>query len=542
MLWKRLIKPRGDMPLHVLAVIGFTTFFLLTRLPRLGTDIINPDGVNWHYRSEQFIVGLKTKQFEKTYQHYHPGVTLMWIAGVSIELLRQISPLDRVYTHYNFEIFHFIAKYSLVFVQLFLSIITIYLLTKVLGFKKAFLTVCLFSFEPFFLGNSRLLHLDVLLSLFLFNGLLLGYLGMLELSLGAVGKPFRHLVYNLGVGSFLALGFLTKSVGILGLVYVVGCMAIRPFVQSLRKRQGSWQYTLLHLGFVVIAFGFVLFIVFPALWKAPVAPLLDIFDEAERVGVRKGHGQIVLGEYTRDAGIIFYPLVLLMKLSPFTVVGVLVGVWGVWQYARASRGLEKLQRHRGISLLGYLSFFYLGYLALMTFPTKKIDRYMLPMFPYLCLVAVFGYEVLLVRYRRSVVLTVVLAMFLFLFYPAAKLFPYYFTYTSPVFGNATYAHKIIAQKPFGVGVHDLKEYILSTYGYYPALGFYDVKPMRAIYKNSRIFDIRESGTSNYDLLILGPNEEMPEKVLKSDAVFVLQDSIYINGLEYWKIYGKENSQ
>ena len=85
----------------------------------------------------------------------------------------------------------------------------------------------------------------------------------------------------------------------------------------------------------------------------------------------------------------------------------------------------------------------------------------------------------------------------------------------------------------------LKDQILKKYGYYPTLGFIDVKPMEAIYKASRVFDIRVYGTKNYDLLVLGVNEEIPQKVLDSNYSWNLNHVMYINGLEYWKVYVKE---
>ena len=47
---------------------------------------------------------------------------------------------------------------------------------------KAFLVVMLFSLEPFFVANSRVLHLDVLLTLLLLNGLLLAYMNLKKFS------------------------------------------------------------------------------------------------------------------------------------------------------------------------------------------------------------------------------------------------------------------------------------------------------------------------------------------------------------------------
>ena len=153
----------------------FIILFLLTRVTRLGKDEINPDAVNWHYRSEQFVVGLKTLDFKKTYQHYHPGVTLMWIVGPTVEIIKQIYPAENIYSQFNFEVFHFASKFVLVFVQLVLTLAILYQLSKIIGFTKAYFVIALYSLEPFFVGNSRLLHLDVLLTLFLFLSFLVQF-------------------------------------------------------------------------------------------------------------------------------------------------------------------------------------------------------------------------------------------------------------------------------------------------------------------------------------------------------------------------------
>src|SRR3989304_2936708 len=116
------------------ALVFFIIVFGMTRFLMLGPDEINPDGVNWHYRSQQFIVGLKSGDFERTYQHYHPGVTLMWITGAPIEIYKQITGYT-TYDQYNFLGFNTVAKISVVLAQLVLTFILLYYLSKVAGFK-----------------------------------------------------------------------------------------------------------------------------------------------------------------------------------------------------------------------------------------------------------------------------------------------------------------------------------------------------------------------------------------------------------------------
>lgn len=502
--------------IKILLIGVFTLAFLATRIPRLANDVINPDGVNWHFRSQQFVVGLKTLDFDKTYQHYHPGVTLMWISGIPIEIYKQITGIQ-FYDVSNFQSFDLVAKISVVTAQLILSFIVLKLLTKIIGFEKAFITLVLFTFEPFVVGNSRLYHMDILVTLFLFIGLLYAFINL--------RKPaVRSSIF---VGLFLALAFLTKSIAIGGFLYILGYMV-------LSKSKGKY-IAIVALGFIVFTFLF-----FPALWKNPIYYLSEIFSEAERVGIRKGHGQILFGEYTRDAGIFFYPLVLLMRVSPLVLIGVVL--FKVFSFKKVRHLFSSVKEKLG-NLTVFLGIFYIGYIFVMMFPSKKIDRYMLVIYPFLAYVAAIGFSKFYEKVKSKALFWMFLGLLVSIFwiFPLIKLFPYYFTYTSPVFGSAEKANEVIAQKPFGVGTYELKDFIIDKYGDQVKLGFIDTKPMKSIYSNSKVFDIRVSGTSDYDLLVLGINEEIPAEILESKATFKKDSSLWINGLEYWRIYEKEEN-
>lgn len=517
-----------------LFIILFSILFLTTRLPRLANDVINPDGVLWHGRSEQFIVGIKHNQLEKTYQHYQPGVTLMWIAGVSVELYKQISGVT-VYTSDTFITFDFVAKSALVLSQLVLSILIILNLSKIVGFIKSLLIVSVFTFEPFFLGGSRILHLDVLSSLLMFLALIFSYLNL--------KKPSN--VKSIFIGLFLALSFLTKSICIGALLYII---FYSIFYFLLTKQNKNKFTTVLVIFISFIAFTFLLF---PALWKDPNYYLFDmIFGEAERVGMREGHSQILLGQKKMDGGLLFYPTEILMKVSPFIVIGNLVYLIFIISKIRNIKPLIKNFKNELLNLDLYLVIFYLGYIVFMTVASKKIDRYILVIFPLFSYLSICGYEKLLNFYKsknihKFIFKSIIGAFILFVVIPIFRIFPWYFTYVSPIFISTSRANSIIGQKSFGVGVPDLKKVIeakyIPIYGKEPSLGFYDTQPIRAIYPNSKIYDVRVYGPGSYDLLVLTINEDMPEKVVESDEYNFKKDhSIWINGLEYWRIYVKED--
>ncbi len=503
------------------AVLLLVLIFCATRLPYLGPDEINPDGVNWHYRSQQFIVGLKSGDFERTYQHYHPGVTLMWITGVPIEIYKQVTGIT-TYDQHNFLAFNTVAKVSVVSAQLVLTLILLYLLCRTVGRKIAYISVLLLTVEPFFLGNSRLYHMDVLLALFLAIALLLGYMSL------------RRFTYLRGIltGVFLGLSFLTKSIGIGALLFVLF------YAATYYAEKKEMKNYLKFFSTVLISFTLTAFILFPALWVKPFYYLGEIFSESERVGIRKGHEQIILGETVNDGGLMFYPIVTLMKITPFLLAGLILRIFML----PSTKNLVK-KIYTGPYI--YLGLFYLGYFLIMFYPTKKLDRYILPIFPFLTLFVSYT----LVRFYRNLktvkskkifMSAVVSGVILFYLLPLISFYPYFFTYTSPLFGTPAMANSVIAQKPFGIGVPALKDFILDKYDGEPELGFIDTKPIKSIYPNSKVSDIRVNGVEDYELMVLGVNEIIPDKVLESGVRFRKDASLFINDLEYWRIYVKEN--
>lgn len=128
---------------------------------------------------------------------------------------------------------------------------------------------------------------------------------------------------------------------------------------------------------------------------------------------------------------------------------------------------------------------------------------------------------------------------IFVIWPDISYFPYQFTYANPIFGSSTVANQIIGQKSFGLGIFEVKDYLEGHYGSNVKVGFIDTKPIKAIYPNSLVSDIRVNGASDYDVLVLAVNEQIPQKVIKTGVKFTKDGSIYIHGLEYWRFYVKQ---
>src|SRR3989304_1636240 len=118
--------------------------------------------------------------------------------------------------------------------------------------------VLLFAIELLIVGNSRFLHLDVLLTF---------------LSL----KNFKLSTVFLS-GLFLSLAFLTKSIGIGALLFGI-LFSIFYFLVK-RDYLALFKYSLT----LILVFIVVTFIMFPALWMHPIQVLSRVFSESERIG------------------------------------------------------------------------------------------------------------------------------------------------------------------------------------------------------------------------------------------------------------------
>jgi hypothetical protein len=235
-------------------------------------------------------------------------------------------------------------------------------------------------------------------------------------------------------------------------------------------------------------------------------------------------------------------VVLLLKTSPFLLLGVFYYKFSAWQkFYFLAQKKKIISRISEVSLTLYLTVFYLGYFLIMSFPAKKLDRYMLVIYPLLAIFAVQGYNYFFQKTAQKRIFTLMIAALfvIFVLRPDITYFPDQFIYTNPLFGSSTQANKIIGQKSFGLGIFEVKKELESRYGSQVKVGFIDTKPIKAIYPNSLVSDIRINGVSDYDVLVLAVNEEIPQKVLKTGVKFTKDHSIYIHGLEYWRFYVKE---
>lgn len=510
----RLVNKRVFLLLF-LGLIYFTT-----HLPKLGYDEINPDAVNWHIRSEQYIDAIKSGDFNRTYQHYHPGVTLMLITGAPIEFAKRYIVHESVYSRINYEIFHMVAKFSLNFVLLLLTYLLVFNLTKVSSFKLAYFVGLLASLEPFFVGNARLYHMDTLLSLLVINGLITFYISIIK------DSKLWLVISSL----YLGYAFWTKSSAIIAILFCLGLL----FLIFIAKK---FDYKFLLNSFlIIIVFFFVAgYSILPALWTNPKRVFSKMYNSSKTV-VDEGHDEKFFGVSNLNPGPFFYPVVLAFKLSPPVFITFIISLF----YFPFLFLKELRSRNLGVNGLYYFLFvFLIGYFIAFELANKKIDRYLLPLFPIIFILCslTFIKLIALVRNITFKFLIYSIALF-FLIYPLYTYYPYYFVYNSPLFGGNKAAEYAIGQKSFGIGVFEVRDYIIRKYGFVN-VGFIDRKALSVIYPNSMVFDARVAGTRNYKILVLDSDDKAPKK---TQGKFDYDGSIKIAGVNFWNFYVKKTTE
>jgi len=390
----------GDRKLHALGQRVSTSvgLFVLALVPRtLALNaFLTPDERRWLERSVKFLAALLYQDWAGTLRKGHPGVTTMWTAaagltskylldawskGVSVsrasllEFLQGV-PTDMVGLDYLAAI-----RFPTVLVTSAFVVILYFLVGKLLGRKVALLSAVLVALDPFYLAHSRLLHHDALVATFMTLSLL---------SFLVYSQQSRSSIYLVVSGLNAGLAFLTKAtslflipfMGLLGWMAYVEQGAASP--QSQRQYGGRWLGRFLVWG-LIAGLTFVAF--WPAMWVEPTTALGEVWEKSTSAVATDVHiqGDFFLGRSTLDAKLLFYPVTLLFRTTPLSLVGTALAVYFLVRRFTLHASRFTIHDPR-FKLLLYVFLF----AVFMSAGGIKYDRYLLPIHPALEIVAAEG--------------------------------------------------------------------------------------------------------------------------------------------------------
>ncbi len=387
--------------------VGLLAFgvFLLALVPRLlGLDVFltADEPKAWFGRAIQFLDALARADWAATFDTPAPGVTTMWAGalGLLLEYVRQGLP--------GGSLTAFLA--SVPFDPLDPSILPLIRLPIVLmaaaaapltyvwgrplwGHKAAVLAALLLAFDPFLLALSRVLGHDALVAVFMWLSLLafLRAANQLLISPGPRGAAGADNLqsphtfdrrYIIVSGALGGLAFLTKYPSLfLGMFVAVTMLLLH--VGGRQPWQTKLRAWVVDVALWSLAAGLVFVLLWPAMWVDPIGRVTSIVNDALRAsGSPHPKGSFYLGQPVPDPGLSFYVLVTLFRTTPL--------LWLGWLLAGATYLAWRPRWTHGRSALILLAFALL-YGLLVTVGGKKQDRYILPAFPALAVLAALGY-------------------------------------------------------------------------------------------------------------------------------------------------------
>ncbi len=365
---------------HRLLIILVLGMALLPRLLHLADFYTYDEAEHWPQRALAFADALRTHDWAATNQTGHPGVTTMWLGALGAWLARRSPPTGPD----TGAVYLAMLRFPVALVNALVVLFGYLLARRLVGEKVALLAGLLWAASPFLIAHSRILHVDGLLtSAMSLSVLLLLYAlppkrqATPQLGATAAATPASiGWVALIGSGVCAGLALLTKSPALL-LLPTSGLWLLWA-APELR-----WQQRLIATGLrfsAWLAVAVLIIVAFwPAMWVTPGAAIQSFYRELVMNGGQPHEeGSFFLGQPVADPGWLFYPLTVAWRSDPLTLLGLIFLPLALWRRAGERRIL--------LALCGFALLF--G--ATMSIAPKKFDRYLLPIWPALELLAAAG--------------------------------------------------------------------------------------------------------------------------------------------------------
>ena len=414
---------------------------LALRLPELDR-YATIDESRWVGRAADFASYIQQRELDKTFIVGHPGVTTMWLAalGLGPRQVRAFSYLEGqtdVTRRDGYLDALVAARRTLVAANALALGVLVWLAWGLLGPGPALLGGLLMILDPFLGAHSRLAHLDALLA---------SFMGLAALA-GLAFWGGRSWVYLVACALFSGLAFLTKAPSVYLLAFIPGLALLEKFRADGWRRRAGWARVAIGVSAWLGIAWLVCLALWPALRLKPFVVLRQMVEFTAKNGGGE-HDNFFLGQPVDDPGPLFYPLALLFRATPLMLLGL-----ALLAYFMIRRRRQFASLWPALPLAGYV----VGFGLMMTLGEKKFDRYELPVFPVLDLLAGlglwYGWRALVSRIGRatrpgfspSLLLSVSLSAFVFALaaWPLASVYPYDLAYYNPLLGGGAAAQRAL---------------------------------------------------------------------------------------------------
>ncbi len=372
-----------DIPVISISYVLLALIALAPRVLSLGSFVTVDEIAFWIPRSDAFLRAIQAGDFPATAISTHPGVTTMWLGSAGVVLRRGLLAAGLLHDESFATVLAF-YRLPVALAHTAGILVGYALLRRMLPALVAALAALLWAADPFVIAYSRVLHVDGLAGIFITLSLLAACVYWFH------NRRSRFLILS-AISAGLAI--LSKSPALV-LLPLVGLVALTA---RGRADDGRWTvddehvklsivYRLSSIVFPLVVWATLVLLtavaLWPALWAGPFRAI-----EQVRVGVvaegAEPHmqGNFFLGRADDSPGPLFYPLALALRLTPWTLLGLLLLPFA-W---RRMRDIAPARRD-----LALLALYVIVFVAAMSLFPKKFNRYIEPVFPALDILAAVG--------------------------------------------------------------------------------------------------------------------------------------------------------
>jgi 4-amino-4-deoxy-L-arabinose transferase-like glycosyltransferase len=471
-----------DLAIYAALIVAI----LAPRIPKLDS-FVTLDEPSWLSQGANFYYALGQREFENTVYEYQPAVTTMWIISFAmLAYFPEYRGFGQGYLDYEkgrldpFMYQHgmdpllllHVARLIQVFIVLALFLLLFYLLQRLIPKAAAAFVILFASFDPFFLGHTRMLDHEALVSLFVLVSLAAFVVYL---------SQDRKFVFLLISGAAAGFAQLTKS----SAIAMLAAIGILLLMQIARERQQGvaasfWKNSKIFLGwFAILAATY--FIFWPGMWVAPGKMLYEVYGNAFSYafqGARlKVTEELDVSSFDLNnlSGIWEMTKVLIYRITPLTWLGILFGF--SLPFTRDPELVQPRRQLFTLLLTTAIAFVVMFGVA----QGRNSPHYILSSYLALNVLAGLGWyfmiEGLANRFKTMQVQVgyAILVVFLSLqVWSAISFFPYYYTYRNPVLYSAGW-YNDYPQFPYGEGLEIAAEYLAqlpdakdsTAFVYYP---------------------------------------------------------------------------
>jgi hypothetical protein len=386
--------------------LGLLLLIALPRLTALNQYLIVDEADRWRW-AKDFVTALSQGDLAGTLVgDGYPGIVPVWAESLWILLeagrrsLLQgqwLGPagLYQLFHEWDRPAYLMQQRLPIVLLNTVLALAIVGAVWRLYGKGVALVSGILIALDPFYLSDSRVNRAEALIT------------GLMTLSVITLifyqRWPRRRYVIISGILG--GLSFLTK---IQALALLPAIVLISLYIHSNRQSQAgstgtppfssllpaSRPYFLLPTSYSLllwsVAAALTWFILWPSMWVKPLETLTLVYEYTTRKVGAEGVNLFFMGQTYADAdpGLIFYPFVLLMRLTPLALLGLIFyGLQAMYHVRRATSTTESNPVTRDTMIL---IIYILVYALVMTLGSHKQDRYLMPIFVSLDILAGIG--------------------------------------------------------------------------------------------------------------------------------------------------------